>query len=118
MTKLYNPAFAGIACPRPPKLFSFNRRSFLAKEASQGCSSFYLSTAVTNSAKEVGKNFTFPKTCLPVDRCSEMTGCGSYFASRKSRYENFTIPKYSEMTGYSNPVTGQNSTFLKNVKFC
>jgi hypothetical protein len=69
------------------------------------------------------KTFTLPQTCLPAGRYSEMTGCGSYFALRKSGYKNFTFPKYSEMTGCGLPTAklGRNRhpprrTLSENVR--
>jgi hypothetical protein len=59
-------------------------------------------------ARRGSENFTFPQTCLPAGRYSEMSGCGSsYFALRKSGYKNFTFTKYSEMTGYRDLSTIQ-----------
>jgi hypothetical protein len=88
MTKLHNSAFTGIV-----------RRSFFqAKEGNKRRIPGIRCERIPPWRK---KNFTFPQTCRQAGRYSEMTGCGSYFASRKSEYKNFTFPKYSEMIGCS-----------------
>jgi hypothetical protein len=90
----------GIARPRRPKLFSFNRRSFFINRrsfsfnshsfnegyseggsggSSEGCRSLAIIEPLSYSVIEPFLSFTFPQTCRQAGSCSEMKGCGRLF---------------------------------------